>query len=149
VDDEGWTLVSGNGERIYTKRVSFSEPFDVSPEVSVSLAHLDDYHGYNTRFSLGAHNITETGFDIRFHTWADSIIYGITASWIAVGNNGAGYTATPVSGPPSIEWGACERGSGSYVDYYEACEFRICSDAGCSAWQTGDKRMVTPWGPYW
>jgi len=146
---EGWTLHTGTGEREYVERVSFSEPFDSPPEVSVSLNYIDSFKDYNTRFVVTTMNINETGFDIKYWTHADSIIYAMGASWIAVGNNGAGYSGTPTLSPPSIEWGDCERGSGSYVDYYEACEFRICNDAGCSDWQTGDKRMVTPWGPYW
>ncbi len=54
-------------------------------------------------------------------------------------------------GIPWIQYGVCKRGRGSYVDFFVACEYRVCTSAGCSAWYTGNRRMVVPYvaSGYW
>ncbi len=48
-------------------------------------------------------------------------------------------------GAPWIQTGTCSRGPNSYVDYFIACDYRVCNPSGCSAWYTGSNRMVRPY----
>jgi hypothetical protein len=81
----GWNLHQGTGSRGYTTHITFSQAFDSVPVVLVSLSSIDASTSgqINTRISVSAGNITQTGFDLNFTTWADSIVYGANATWMA------------------------------------------------------------------
>ena len=51
-------------------------------------------------------------------------------------------------GAPYISKGTCQVGTNSYVNYFQACEFRICNSCGCSSTYTGDNRMVFPYNNF-
>jgi hypothetical protein len=78
-----WNLTQGIGLRSYTVRVNFAEPFQSSPTVLVNLSTLDVVNTRNTRVNVRAANITPQGFDLVIETWADTVLYGAYANWLA------------------------------------------------------------------
>lgn len=79
-------LNSGTGSRQVNARVTFARPFARPPRVVVSLRDLDVIHGdggRNTRLEVQALAIDPAGFTIRYHTWADTLVFMARTSWIA------------------------------------------------------------------
>ena len=83
--DSDWTLLNGSGTRSTTRHVNFTVPFNQVPQVVINLSYVDTNNGHGTRVMVSASNITRYGFDAVFGTWADSMTYGLSASWIAIG----------------------------------------------------------------
>jgi hypothetical protein len=64
--------------------VRFKVPFSHKPDVIVSLQMLDA--GVQIlRVKVEARNITPEGFDLRFETWKESLVWNVIAAWVAVG----------------------------------------------------------------
>ena len=77
-----WT---GSGPREVRHVQAFSEPFQSPPVVTVSISMWDIDHKTNSRVDISADNITATGFEIVFRTWADTRNARIRADWMAIG----------------------------------------------------------------
>ena len=67
--------------------VYIEEPYQNIPTVTVSLTGLDTNNLANQRIVVKPINITLTGFDLEFSTWADSGVYSVWSNWTAFGNN--------------------------------------------------------------
>ena len=63
--------------------VKFYHPYPEVPEVICYLVHIDSSNQRNHRMHVEPHNITPSGFELCFSTWADSIIYELEAEWVA------------------------------------------------------------------
>jgi hypothetical protein len=84
---DGWSLLAGDGERVFTKQISFSEPvFLTPPTIAVALVHLDAATHVYTRISISAQDVSKNGFLLVLKTWSDSQVYGVGASWVAYGS---------------------------------------------------------------
>lgn len=81
-DGPMWT---GSGPREVRLAQSFTEAFDKPPLVMIGISMWDMDHNANSRADISAENITATGFEIVFRTWADSRIARIRADWTAIG----------------------------------------------------------------
>ncbi len=77
-----WT---GSGPREVRHVQTFSEPFQSPPVVTVGISMWDIDRKTNSRVDISADNITATGFEIVFRTWADTRIARIRADWMAIG----------------------------------------------------------------
>lgn len=83
-EDHGEMWV-GEGDREKRAEVVFSEPFHREPVVFVTLEMLDLHNETNYRTSIVSENVSATGFDLVFRTWADTRVARVIASWIAIG----------------------------------------------------------------
>jgi len=83
VNTAGWSLLHGTGDRYFDVPITFQAPFVGPPLVQVSLATLDADGGPNLRVEVLAVNITPLQFTLRMHTWADTKLYVVHATWIA------------------------------------------------------------------
>ena len=63
--------------------ITFKKPFRKTPSVIVSISALDIGHAKNTRLNTEASGVSCKGFTLKANTWADTIFWGYTASWIA------------------------------------------------------------------
>ena len=79
------SFVMGTGVRELTKHVRFDKSFDNKPAVMVALSGFDTAHTKNVRLTCKASNISTQGFTLKVTTWADSVIYSFTCSWMASG----------------------------------------------------------------
>lgn len=77
-----WT---GEGPREVRVRQAFAEPFLAPPTVTVGISMWDIDCNTNSRVDISAEEITETGFEIVFRTWADTRVARIRADWLAIG----------------------------------------------------------------
>jgi H-type lectin domain len=82
---DGGAMWRGSGEREIRQSVTFSETFSDAPTVMVGISLWDADQKTNLRADISAENITATGFDIVFRTWADSRLARVRADWIALG----------------------------------------------------------------
>jgi H-type lectin domain len=81
-DGAMWT---GSGPREVRQRQEFKESFVSPPAVTVGISMWDIDHKTNSRVDISAENVSETGFEIVFRTWADTRIARIRAEWMAIG----------------------------------------------------------------
>lgn len=83
--EDGGEMWTGSGPRERRKTIRFSEEFRSAPAVHVSIALLDADTDSAVRAELKPENVTPLGFDIVFHTWLDTRIARLRASWLAIG----------------------------------------------------------------
>ena len=72
------------GPRSDTFQVTFSRPFCRTPRVALSLRGFDTEHRINQRIVVNAVNVTPSGFTVQVNTWADTKIYGVETTYVAV-----------------------------------------------------------------
>ncbi|GEM_PF-372008 len=82
--DEGYSLHKGSGERVASIEVTFPKSFNAKPEVVLCLSGIDGEKQTNLRIVLKASSVSRDGFTIQAKTWADSKVYSVNGSWIAV-----------------------------------------------------------------
>lgn len=85
LENPDWILRTGTGTRTYRVAVTFNSPFPVAPKVSLALRGQDVGVATNHRLVLTSENITVNGFDMVITTWADTVVYGVWATWTAIG----------------------------------------------------------------
>lgn len=76
-------LLLNDGKQRNCTKVRFTKPFSRAPDVSAAIVKIDTDHRNNLRAKVFAENITTRGFDLIAETWSDTIVYGLSASWIA------------------------------------------------------------------
>lgn len=81
-DGAMWT---GSGPREVRQNQDFKESFAEPPAVLVGVSMWDIAHQTNSRLDISAENVTASGFEIVFRTWADTRIARIRADWTAIG----------------------------------------------------------------
>ena len=85
--DPEWPLSKSNqtGTRFIDQHVTFETPFRKTPKVITAIYSIDASE--NTGLRITAQpvpgSITPEGFDIRYDTWYNAIIYGVSVIWIA------------------------------------------------------------------
>ena len=57
-----------------------------APNVAVFLSGLDVDHRWNLRIKCNAENVTADGFDVVAETWADTTVWQVWVTYVAVGN---------------------------------------------------------------
>lgn len=84
-DGGSGAMWAGSGPRNRVVHVDFPRPFDTKPTVVVAMSGLDaaSNSASSVRISVSAQNVTERGFDVNFHTWADSRIWSTSVMWVA------------------------------------------------------------------
>ena len=85
-ESEGWNLATGGGVREFSWPIPFELPFGTPPVVQVALSGFDLDQRDSARISVAPTNLTAEGFDLVVRTWEDSRVYGVEASWIAIGS---------------------------------------------------------------
>lgn len=83
--EKGGQMWTGGGERTRRHSIRFTEPFRDEPAVHCALSMWDIDSGTNARVEVSAENITPTGFDVVFRTWADTHIARARVRWMAIG----------------------------------------------------------------
>ena len=83
--EDGGEMWSGEGTRERRQGITFSERFSGAPAVHVGLTLYDMDSSRNLRADVSADNITETGFELVFLTWADSRVARVRIGWTAIG----------------------------------------------------------------
>jgi H-type lectin domain len=82
---EKWNLLTGTGNREFTSHVDFKEAYAEKPVVVLAISGLDVLNAANNRITATPTNVTPTGFDINYQTWADSQIWSVFLNWTAFG----------------------------------------------------------------
>lgn len=72
-----------NPQSIHTRVITFPRAYLSSPRVVVWLNLLDLPVNLNRCLKAYETNVTATGFTMHIDTWADSVLYYATASWVA------------------------------------------------------------------
>jgi hypothetical protein len=80
-----WTLLNGTGDRYYDVPIQFQVALGTAPTIiHVNLATVDADNGFNLRVDVQAVSLTPSGFTLRMHTWANTKLYRVSATWIAM-----------------------------------------------------------------
>ncbi|KAF8600143.1 hypothetical protein BDV93DRAFT_496966 [Ceratobasidium sp. AG-I] len=64
-------------------QVRFDKPYALVPNIVVWLKYLDISNNENCRIKAYATDITTTGFKLTVETWGKTLVYAVTAVWIA------------------------------------------------------------------
>ena len=83
-EDDG-QMWRGDGPRQSRAQVVFSQAYSTAPHVQVSISMWDISNNTNIRADVQAENITVTGFDIVFRTWADTQVARVRVAWTSFG----------------------------------------------------------------
>jgi len=78
-------IANGVGDRMLRHNITFGYTFASPPAVTVSLSILDIEHSRNLRIRAYAEAVTTTGCTIVLHTWSDTLVYRVAATWLAIG----------------------------------------------------------------
>lgn len=75
----------GEGPREVRLRQDFAQVFVDVPVVTIGLSMWDIACSTNSRLDIAAEQVTGSGFEIVFRTWADTRIARVRADWLAIG----------------------------------------------------------------
>jgi len=79
-----WNLSTGTGVRSFsTPDIAFQPPFSAPPVIALALSGLDCEHSTNLRVALQPSDVENEEFNIIITTWDDTILHGVTVTWIA------------------------------------------------------------------
>ena len=67
------------------KTITFEEPFDGIPSVSLSVSRLDSNANFNLRLQIEPQDISATGFTVFIATWCNTQIYSIRVDYDVIG----------------------------------------------------------------
>lgn len=84
-EDDG-QMWRGEGPRQSRATVVFSQSYTKPPHVQVSISMWDISNNTNIRADVQAEQITETGFEIVFRTWADTQVARLRVAWTSFGD---------------------------------------------------------------
>jgi hypothetical protein len=79
-----YTLDKNDGDRVVQLEVTFKIPFDIKPEVLVSVNFIDDDKATNLRYEVKTISVSRDGFLVQVKTWSDTKIFAIGGGWMAV-----------------------------------------------------------------
>jgi len=68
---EGYTLADNSGERSVTISVSFLDPFEDKPDVTLGVTLLDATSDQNVRYRVETLSVSRDAMTIKISTWAD------------------------------------------------------------------------------
>ncbi|GAA6193832.1 hypothetical protein DS909_06050 [Phaeobacter gallaeciensis] len=84
--ENGGEMWTGSGTRERRLAVTFQEPFRSTPAVQAHISLWDVDTTFAVRAEVTAEQISTTGFDIVFHTWADTRVARVRVAWMAIGD---------------------------------------------------------------
>lgn len=79
-----YTLDKNDGDRVVQMEVNFPKPFEIKPEVLVSVNFLDADKETNLRYEIKTVSVSRDGFLVQVKTWGNTRINGIGGAWMAV-----------------------------------------------------------------
>jgi hypothetical protein len=81
------------GGRYFLQHVDFQQPFTTTqpPIVLVMLSGVDSDANVNERIVVTSENVTNNGFNVRYTTWGNTLLYGAWVTWIAIPQSQALY----------------------------------------------------------
>jgi hypothetical protein len=85
VGTAGWNLRDGAGERTFRQGINFPRNFSMTPKVMIGMVNFDFETIRNQRINAYTQNVTASGFDIVFTTWADTKCWSVTVEGLAYG----------------------------------------------------------------
>lgn len=101
-----------------SKRINFSTPFkDQPPKVVCFLKSLDMDKGKNWRVKTYVSDVTTEGFTIHIDSWADSVLYSASASWLAYPADQPGVTSGRFSTADVRPWDKPQQNNSSSVTF--------------------------------
>ncbi|MCB1245621.1 MAG: H-type lectin domain-containing protein, partial [Verrucomicrobiae bacterium] len=68
-----------------TTRIPFEFPFGTTPVIHAGLTGFDLDQRDSARLKLLVTHIDPSGFDLTIRTWADTRVYSVEVSWMAIG----------------------------------------------------------------
>ncbi len=79
-----WNLNTGTGARTFsTPDIPFQPLFNAPPVIALALSGIDCEHTTNLRVALHPSDVEKEEFNIMISTWDDTILHGVTVTWIA------------------------------------------------------------------
>jgi hypothetical protein len=79
-----YSLAAGTGDRMVGVDVKFDKPFTSKPQIILGVTSVDGEKDANLRYDVKADAVTRDGFTIQIRTWADTKIFMLGGSWLAV-----------------------------------------------------------------
>jgi hypothetical protein len=100
-----------------SKTVTFSTPFHAPPKVVCFLQSVDMGKGKNWRVRAYPSDITDKSFKINIDSWADTVLYHASASWIAYPAEQPGVASGRFSTGDIRPWDEVQKDNSSTVEF--------------------------------
>lgn len=84
-DTPGWSILAGEGERIFRTYIRFSEVFLAPPNVVAALSYFDIIKVANSRLNVKVVDVDNNGFYLDLYTYWDSKVWAVGVNWVAYG----------------------------------------------------------------
>lgn len=78
------SFVSGSGSREKILRQDFKKPYNTPPLVFLSQNSFDAHKGFNIRYQSSIVSVDTKGFNMKFLTYADTVIYWWRVNWVSI-----------------------------------------------------------------
>ncbi|MGA9380592.1 MAG: H-type lectin domain-containing protein [Phormidium sp.] len=84
-DTPGWSILKGEGERVFRSYIRFSQGFIAPPNVVAALSYFDIIKVANSRLNVKVGEVDNNGFYFDLYTYWDTKVWAAGVSWIAYG----------------------------------------------------------------
>lgn len=79
-----YTLDKNTGVRFVTIPISYDKSFEKKPHIIITVDKIDADKSANLRYEVKAVSVSRDNFTVSIQTWADSKIFAISGTWLAI-----------------------------------------------------------------
>ena len=81
----GWSILDGNGRRVFRDYILFKQGFSEPPQVVIGISYFDIIRKANSRLNVKVAEIDKNGFYFQLETYLNTQIWAAGVNWLAYG----------------------------------------------------------------
>ncbi|MFB2971482.1 H-type lectin domain-containing protein [Aerosakkonema sp. BLCC-F183] len=81
----GWSILDGDGSRVFRSYIRFEQGFSQPPQVVVGISYFDIIRKANSRLNVKVAEIDKNGFYFHLQTYLNTQIWAAGVNWLAYG----------------------------------------------------------------
>lgn len=81
----GWSILDGDGRRVFRSYIRFEQSFTEPPQVVVGISYFDTIRKSNSRLKVKVAEIDNNGFYFQLQTYLNTQIWAAGVNWLAYG----------------------------------------------------------------
>lgn len=84
-DTPGWSILDGDGKRVFRDYIRFEQGFSEPPQVVIGISYFDIIRKANSRLNVKVAKIDKNGFYFHLQTYWDTQVWAAGVNWLAYG----------------------------------------------------------------
>ncbi len=84
-DTPGWSILDGDGRRVFRTYIRFEQSFSEPPQVVVGISYFDIIRKANSRLKVKVTEIDNNGFYFQLQTYWNTQVWAAGVNWLAYG----------------------------------------------------------------